>query len=273
MPPSPPAFPIIGHLHLLKGQLHRALQTLSGKYGPIIYLRFGIRPTVVVSSPSIAEECFTKNDIIFANRPSLLFTKHFAYNNSTLGAAPYGDHWRNLRRVATINIFSSLSVQHSSVIWTEEIRLNVKKLFLNANTESWKEVNLTSLFPDLVRDAVMRMVCRKRWSTAADVFKMFSSFMDICDYIPVLRWIGFGGIEKKIINLHAQRDKFLGDLIDEGRKNRESSRAIDKRRKTIVQMLLSLQEAEPEYYTDGIVKGMIMVSPLTYLKILVFGVK
>ncbi|KAI5675205.1 hypothetical protein M9H77_06155 [Catharanthus roseus] len=261
LPPSPPAFPIIGHLHLLKGQLHRDLQALSGKYGPIMYLKFGCRPTLVISSPSIAEECLTKNDIILANRPNFLFSKHFAYNSSTIGSAPYGDHWRNLRRISTIHIFSSLSVHNSSGIWTEEIRLNVQKLGKksNSDTEIWKEVDLSCLLQDIVRDVIMRMVCGNRWPPEADMFKIFSSLMNICDYIPILGWIGFGGIEKKIKKLQAKRDKFLQDLVDEGRRNRESfSKMDEQKRKTIVQVLLSLQEAEPEFYSDNVVKAMIL---------------
>ncbi|KAL0325483.1 UNVERIFIED_CONTAM: cytochrome [Sesamum radiatum] len=69
LPPSPPSLPILGHLHLIKAAPHRALQALSKKYGPILYLRFGSLPILLVSSPSAAEDCFSKNDIIFANRP------------------------------------------------------------------------------------------------------------------------------------------------------------------------------------------------------------
>ncbi|KAE8735885.1 hypothetical protein F3Y22_tig00000329pilonHSYRG00364 [Hibiscus syriacus] len=36
------------------------------------------------------EECFTKNDIVLANRPNLLLSKHLSYNHSTVMAAPYG---------------------------------------------------------------------------------------------------------------------------------------------------------------------------------------
>ena len=62
LPPSPPAVSFIGHLHLLKPSVHRYLQSLSQKYGPIFSLRFGSQLVVVVSSPSAVEECFTKND-------------------------------------------------------------------------------------------------------------------------------------------------------------------------------------------------------------------
>lgn len=71
LPPSPPGLPIIGHYHLLKRPVHLTLLDLSKKYGPVLFLRFGSRPVLVISTPSVIEECFTKNDVTFANRPLL----------------------------------------------------------------------------------------------------------------------------------------------------------------------------------------------------------
>ena len=76
LPPSPFSLPIIGHLHLLKQPLHQTLETISLQYGPILSLKFGSRFILVVSSPSAVEECFTKNDIIFANRPQTMAGNH-----------------------------------------------------------------------------------------------------------------------------------------------------------------------------------------------------
>ncbi|GKV16714.1 hypothetical protein SLEP1_g27316 [Rubroshorea leprosula] len=71
--PSPPSLSIISHLHLLKTPTHRALLKLPQKYGPIISLKLGSHFAVLVSSASVAEECFTKNDIILAKCPKSLF--------------------------------------------------------------------------------------------------------------------------------------------------------------------------------------------------------
>jgi len=102
LPPSPfISLPIIDHLYLLKKKpLHKTLTNMSEKHGPLLYLRFGSRPVLLVSSPSLAEECFTKNDVVFANRPRLLAGKHLGYNYTTLLWASYGQHWRNQRRIA-----------------------------------------------------------------------------------------------------------------------------------------------------------------------------
>lgn len=96
LPPSPPALPVLGHLHLMKTAPHCALQSLSKKYAPIMYLRFGSRPVLVVTWPCAADECLSEKDVIFANQPRSLASKILGYNYTTLGFSPYGDHWRNI---------------------------------------------------------------------------------------------------------------------------------------------------------------------------------
>jgi isoflavone 2'-hydroxylase len=117
LPPSPPSLPILGHLHLVKKPLHRTFHTLSQKYGQIFSLRFGSRLVVIVSSPSAVEECFTKNDIVLANRPPSLVAKHVGYNQTTVVGVPYGDLWRNLRRISALEIFSTPA---STCSWASE---------------------------------------------------------------------------------------------------------------------------------------------------------
>ncbi|GAY39592.1 hypothetical protein CUMW_045530 [Citrus unshiu] len=66
----------IGHLHLLAKPVHRILHQIPEKYGDILFLRLGNRKVLLVSSPSAAEECFTRNDIIFAAKTSELQLLH-----------------------------------------------------------------------------------------------------------------------------------------------------------------------------------------------------
>lgn len=263
LPPSPPAIPILGHIHLLKHPLHRSLKSISDNYGPIVYLRSGVRRILVVSSPEIAEECLTKNDIIFANRPNSAATKSLSYNNTTIGFAPYGDYWRNLRRVTSTNIFSPLSLQNSSSIRVEEIRLTVKKLLKSAESDSekWTELDLSCLLKELVHNTIMRMTCGKNWSKSADVFQQVIPLTNNVDSFPILKWIGFvGGTLKKLKKLQSERDRVLQDIVDDCRRRNNGGGGVDKRKRTVVEALLGVQEAEPEYYTDDIIKGLASVS-------------
>nr|POF08330.1 cytochrome p450 81e8 [Quercus suber] len=162
LPPSPPSLPILGHLHLLKKPFHRTFRHFSQKYGNIFSLKFGSQLVVVVSSPSAVDECFTKNDIILANRPRFLATKHIAYNHTTVAAASYGDHWRNLRRISALEIFSTNRLNMFLGIRTDEVKHLLHKLSRNS-CQGFAKVELKSMFTELTFNIIMRMVVGKRY--------------------------------------------------------------------------------------------------------------
>ncbi|TYJ35215.1 hypothetical protein E1A91_A05G221200v1 [Gossypium mustelinum] len=267
LPPSPPALPIIGHLHLLKEPFHRTLHQLSQKYGPILLLQFGTR------------KCFTKNDIIFANRPQMLAGKHLNYNYSTIGLAPYGDYWRNLKRLTTVELFSTSRLAMFAGIRQEEVQLLLKELFL-ASTRKPEKVELSSKLMDLVFNIILRMIAGKRYYGEDVVDKKATEFQDIMkeatelhgstnlnDFFPVLQWVDFQGVERKMKGTMKKLDKFLQFLLEEHREMRAdsthqssgSSDASNKATKTtLIDVMLSLQQTEPEFYTDETIKGTIL---------------
>ncbi|KAB1222358.1 Cytochrome P450 81D1 [Morella rubra] len=70
--------------------------------------------------------------------------------------------------------------------------------------------------------------------------------------VPLLRWIDPGGLEKRLMGLGKKIDAFLEGLIDEKRNSEEKGN-------TMIDHLLSLQTSQPDYYTDQIIKGLILV--------------
>lgn len=82
-PPSPPGLPFIGHLQVLASggkPSHQTLATLAEKYGPLMLMRFGMKPTLVISSAKLAEECFRQHDAIFSGRPNMAIVTYVTYN-------------------------------------------------------------------------------------------------------------------------------------------------------------------------------------------------
>ncbi|CAK9179989.1 unnamed protein product [Ilex paraguariensis] len=87
------------------------------------------------------DDCFTKNDIIFANRPRLLARKHLGYDYTTIVSASSGHLWRNLRRITTIEILSTSRIQMFSSIHGHEVYSLIcgfLEALVTANTTRWR---------------------------------------------------------------------------------------------------------------------------------------
>ncbi|KAI3870169.1 hypothetical protein MKW92_040700 [Papaver armeniacum] len=266
-PPTPPALPIIGHLHLINKPLNKALKDLSDRYGPVLLLRFGSQSVLALSSPSSVEECLTKNDIIFANRPPVVAAKHLGYNYKTVEWSSYGPNWRNLRRVMNMDIFSSSNLQTTSNIRNEEVQYMMHQLYQRSLSSSsldiFHEVDLKSMFFELGFNIIMKMVSGKRyngdkkWSFDSLVRESFlpKTLVHMVDFLPVLQWIDYQGTEKKLKQVKKNKDAFLDELIQENVKT--STSKAETENKSLIEVLMSLQKDEPETYTDEVVKGII----------------
>nr|CAB3476004.1 unnamed protein product [Digitaria exilis] len=103
LPPSPTQLPVIGSLHHLAGNpfVHRALADLARELDtPLMYLKLGEVPVVVATSPNAAHEIMRTHDVTFATRPWSSTMKILMADGYGLGFAPYGDHWRQLRKIS-----------------------------------------------------------------------------------------------------------------------------------------------------------------------------
>ncbi|XP_048335996.1 cytochrome P450 81Q32 isoform X2 [Ziziphus jujuba] len=265
LPPGPFSLPIIGHLHLLRPPVHRTLRRLSQNYGPIFTLWLGSRRVVVVSSAPAVEECFNKNDIVLANRPQLLLGKHVHYNYTTVAATPYGDHWRNLRRIGSLEVFSSSRLNMFLGIRKDEVKRFLRKLSHNSR-QNFSKVEMKSSLTELTFNIVIRMVAGERYygddvtadKEEAQNFRevieelmLYGGTTNQGDFLPTLKWIGINGFERRIKKLAKKTDRLLQRLIEEHRRNQGS-------RNTMIDHLLSLQQSQPECYTDQIIKGFIL---------------
>ncbi|RWW82952.1 hypothetical protein BHE74_00008543, partial [Ensete ventricosum] len=288
LPPSPPSFPIIGHLHLIaKPPLHRALAAIAAARGHVVLLRLGSRPVLLVSSAPAAEECFTAHDLTFANRPRLLAAQILGYGCTTIAWSPYGLHWRNLRRISAVHLLSTGALRSSSDSRTGAVRSLAKALFLEGGDSAPagpRRVEMKSRFFNLAYDVMMGIVATAVEGESADERQRFrelveetfavSGAVNVADFFPALRRLGWRGPERKLANLQRRRDALVGELIERHRvrrrrscRNQEASAAAEKGdegRTTVIDVMLSLQESEPETYTDITIKGFIVVRVLSY---------
>ncbi|CAD6267747.1 unnamed protein product [Miscanthus lutarioriparius] len=105
LPPGPWQLPVVGSIHHLCGSLvHRPLRDLSLRHGPLMFVRFGEVPVIVASTPDAAKEVMKTHDAIFSTRPLSFAMKTVTKDRLGIVRAPYGEHWRQLRKICTMGL-------------------------------------------------------------------------------------------------------------------------------------------------------------------------
>ncbi|ONK69092.1 uncharacterized protein A4U43_C05F19200 [Asparagus officinalis] len=110
LPPGPWKLPILGSIHHLIGGSklpHHRFQELSKVYGPLMHLRLGEVSMLIVSSPEVAKELMKTHDTNFATRPLFPAMDIFSYRGKSMSFGPYGENWRQLRKICVLELLSS----------------------------------------------------------------------------------------------------------------------------------------------------------------------
>ncbi|CAN6182037.1 unnamed protein product [Urochloa humidicola] len=116
LPPSPSwRLPLLGHLHLIGRLPHRSLHSLHLRYGRdntgLILLQLGRQRTLAVSTAAAAAaDVFKHHDLAFSSRPHSPAAHKQTYGSRNVSFAPYGDHWRQAKRVVVVHLLSARRV-------------------------------------------------------------------------------------------------------------------------------------------------------------------
>ncbi|KAG5566717.1 hypothetical protein RHGRI_002311 [Rhododendron griersonianum] len=237
-PPEPPgAWPVIGHLHLLRGgqaPLARTLGAMADKYGPVFLFRLGMYPVLVVSNWESFKECFTTNDITLASRPQSEASKYLGYNMAGFGFAPYGPFWRGMRKLVAVELLSAHRLELFKHVRVSEIDSSIKQLYTLSKTNRPKEQEALAIIPwleQLTLNIITRMVSGKRYfdrTGAQDpgagnfrrVIKEFmylSGVFVLSDVIPFppLGWVDLGGKLRNVKRIMRELDGIVQSWIEE----------------------------------------------------------
>ncbi|KAB1201180.1 Cytochrome P450 71A9 [Morella rubra] len=267
-PPSPPGLPIIGHLHLLTDMPHHSLAQLANKLGPIVHLRLGQVPTVVVSSAHLAKLVLKTHDHIFASRPQLLSAQYLSFGCSDVTFSPYGPYWRQARKICVTELLSSKRVSSFQLIRDEE----VNRLLGSVSAQSGSEIDLGKLFFTLANDILCRVAFGKRFKEESgegqkrrlvevltETQALFAGFC-LGDFFPDWEWVNsLSGYKRRLTSnlddLRAVCDEIIREHVEE-----QSSRAGVREKEDFVDVLLRVQQrADLEVpITDDNLKALVL---------------
>nr|AGO03790.1 costunolide [Tanacetum cinerariifolium]AXL93710.1 Cytochrome P450 [Tanacetum cinerariifolium] len=243
LPPGPPKLPIIGNIHQLKSPTpHRVLRELAKKYGPIMHLQLGQVSTVVVSTPRLAQEIMKTNDISFADRPTTTTSQIFFYKAQDIGWAPYGEYWRQMKKICTLELLSAKKVRSFSSIREEELTRIRKILESKAGTP----INYTEMTIEMVNNVICKATlgdCCKDQALLIellyDVLKTLSAF-NLASYYPRLQFLNvISGKKAKWLKMQKKLDDIMEDILKE---HRAKGRAKNSDQEDLVDVLLRVKE-------------------------------
>ncbi|KAL1552068.1 desmethyl-deoxy-podophyllotoxin synthase-like [Salvia divinorum] len=223
LPPAPRKLPIIGNLHLLahSAPTHQTLANLATEHGPLMHLKLGEVDAVVVSSPENAKQIFKTNDVVFASRPSLLATEINCYGNTDIAFSPYGDYWRQLRKICTLRLLTARRVQSFRPIREAEVSDLCKSVAMRENST----INLTKMVRTTNRNVMIMAAFGRKRGEAAELRDMieeahgFFTFFNVVDVFPTLKFLRlFSGMKRKIEEHHRRLDRITGSIIEDRRR-------------------------------------------------------
>ncbi|KAL3734080.1 hypothetical protein ACJRO7_023434 [Eucalyptus globulus] len=275
------AWPVVGHLPILaKSHLpHKTLGSMADTYGPIFTVRLGLFPAVVVSSSEIAKECCTKHDHALASRPQLIATEVMGYNSASFGLAPYGPYWRNMRKIATLEMLSTRRIEsllNPIVASATDIAIKeLHKLWREKKNDSGRIlVDLNQWFERLSMSIVLTVVAgqgyysgnatmdeeeEQRCQHAFRKFLQLIGTFTVADALPFLRWLDLGGHEKTMMRIAKESDTILSGWLEEHKKNSKSSSENRSDRDFIDVMLSTIKGMEVgDFDADTVIKGTLL---------------
>ncbi|KAG7558798.1 Cytochrome P450 superfamily [Arabidopsis thaliana x Arabidopsis arenosa] len=214
-PPSPPGFPIIGNLHQLGELPHQSLWRLSKKYGPVMLLKLGRVPTVIVSSSETAKQALKIHDLRCCSRPGLAGPRELSYNYLDIAFSPFDDYWKEVRKLCVQELFSTKQVHSIQPMKDEEVKKLIDSITDSASHKT--PINLNKTFLALT----VSVVCRTAFSVSfegtvlnsdrfnkivREALEMLGSF-SASDFIPYVGWI-----IDRLTGLRGRRERSMRDL-------------------------------------------------------------
>ncbi|XP_062104829.1 desmethyl-deoxy-podophyllotoxin synthase-like [Humulus lupulus] len=270
LPPGPWKVPIIGNLHQLAlgGSLpHYSLRNLAKKYGPVIHLRLGEVLAILISSPEAAKEILQTHDLVFAQRPHTLTMEVISKEHPGIISSPYGEYWRQMRKICVLELLSTKRVQSFKTVREEETWSMIESIYSSHGVT----INLSKMIFSMTNSVISRAAfgkkCRgqEEFVSTLDELVKYGTGLDIADLFPSLKFVGVvTGMKPTLQRLYQRLDKTLDDIINDHivkAKEQIIRNELDEpQEEDLVDVLLRLQKSNELKFevTTNHIKGVIL---------------
>ncbi|KAL0298618.1 UNVERIFIED_CONTAM: Premnaspirodiene oxygenase [Sesamum radiatum] len=233
LPPGPRKLPFIGSLHLFAGSNppHRTLRDLAKKYGPLMHLQLGEVNIIVASSSETAQQFLKTHDIDFASRSTVLMSEICCYGNKDIVFAPYGEYWRQMRKICTLELLSAKRVESFRPIREEEMSDLCRWIVLQEGSP----INLTQKICMTNYEIMARATFGKKTEEHVKFIAIvkegmeFMSTFHVADVYPSIKLLSsITGLRRKVEKVHQETDRIIEKIIEEHRRGDAADRGSNE---------------------------------------------
>ncbi|KAH7674741.1 Cytochrome P450 B-class protein [Dioscorea alata] len=220
------------------------------KHGPLMFLKLGQVPTLVVSSSEMARKIMKTHDLIFASRPVLKASHTVLYGNNDLALAPYGEYWRQMRKICVTHLLSMRRVQLFQAAREKEVAHLMDKIVFHASSHPLKALNMSQVLFCFTNDMLCRAILgefSRDQEGRNEIFLemieenmiLFSGF-NLDDYFPSIGWLtSLLGFDERAKRNFRRWDGVLSKMIEEHKNKKDGDHLKDE---DFVDILLSLKK-------------------------------
>ncbi|XP_020111199.1 cytochrome P450 71A1-like [Ananas comosus] len=233
-----------------------------------MFLQLGSIPSVVVSSSEMAREVLKTHDLDLCSRPRLVATDRYSYNSVDVSFSPYGEYWREMRKLFTVELFGAKRAPIFRAIREDEMSKMIEAISRSSpssSSSSSAPINLSKTMVDLANNIICRVALGKKYQEReAEDGKLQKIFNELqvmlCsfyveDYFPSMGWIDkLRGLISRLERNVRELDAFYEQLILE-HVGRERTARSDQ--EDVVDALLRLSRDNKEHLTNDNIKALI----------------
>ena len=182
------------------------------------------KPAVILSSAEATREALKVHDLASCSRPLLASSKRLSYNYKDMAFVPYGDYWREMRKICVLELFSLKRVQSYQFIREEEVALLVNSI--SHSSSSATPVDLSEKLASLTASITFRIAFgmsfrgsdldNERFHRMVHEAEAMLGIFNASNYFPFVGWVmdRFSGRFQRLERIFHELDNFFEHVID-----------------------------------------------------------
>ncbi|KAI0341497.1 cytochrome P450 [Trametopsis cervina] len=200
----------------------RTLHAWAQKYGPLYSFYLGNQLYVVVSDAVIARELLVNNGAIFSSRKQYFVKNQTILRGRAITAAPYGETWRNHRKIAA-QLLTAKAIAGYADVLDYESRIMIRSLYKESMdgthpinpahyTGRYTLNNMLTLSFAIRTDSTSDPLIQRILTMAMEFNDLTGPLSNLVDFVEPLQWMP-SKMHSRAVKLHDDFIEVYGGMV------------------------------------------------------------